>query len=528
MKSRIAPTLCAWICSLTVGLAASNAGIDTMETNTTPFYMGAYLYSSPLAKVAKEQNLEYHEFLETHLRILKQHGVNALHMTTGRPEGFSKTLDLLHRYDMKVIPQLSFAYFNPQWSETTLMTRAAKAGQFIQSLIEHPAVLAWSVKEEVAHHDINKLSKYYFMIREHAPEAEFAVIHNNLGAARDQPVPDPVIMGTDRYAFWWELSGGGYLASPASALDWIRNQAAAYHGEAAKRGADFMFVTTAAGYFRPADKWVDVDRMSYPTTAQEKQELSEKSLRFAEEGRMGWVKVATPTGPHYGVWKYYRMPENCLKASAWTAVLEGARLYFQWLYMPPSRKMLTMDVTQATLNLNRHKVEEECILWSLAGRPGEANPQLQEFAEVAAEIRQYEHIITRMHKLPDSPVVPQTSGVFNRAFSFPGIRGKVIVLHNANVGTWPCNSRYMFKDDDQIVIDGKGNLVGYSAFTEPVTAVFQVTEKMAANQVYDLLSGSEIVDKAGAYSVPIGPGGGRFVFIGPEGEMAMLRQRVSR
>ena len=135
-----------------------------------------------------------------------------------------------------------------------------------------------------------------------------------------------------------------------------------------------MFVTTAVGFFRPADKWVDVDRMPYPTTAEEKQKLREKSLRFADEGRMGWVKVETPTGPHYGVWKYYRMPGNCLKASAWAAVMEGARLYFQWTYIPPSKKMRTMDVTQATLNLNRHKVEEECILRSLAGRPGEANP----------------------------------------------------------------------------------------------------------------------------------------------------------
>lgn len=524
MQNKTVLTLCAWICGLTVGLAANDA--DRMDENETPFYMGVYLYSSSMAKVAKEQNMDYHEFLEAHLKILKQHGVNALHMTVGRPQEFSETLDLLSRYNMKAIPQLNFVYFNAQWDEDTMMTRATEAGHFIQDFVGHPQILAWSVKEEIAHRDINRLSKYYFMIREHVPEAEFAIVHNNLGAARDQAVPDPAIMGTDRYAFWWELSGGGYLASPASALSWIRSQAAAYYKEAAKRGADFLFVTTTAGYFRPADKWVDIERMSYPTTHGEKKELSEKSLRFAEEGRMGWVKVETSTGPHYGVWKYYRMPENCLKASAWSAVLEGAHLYFQWLYMPPTEKMLTMDVEQATLNLNLRRVEDECILWSLAGRPGEANPQLQEFAEASREIRQYENIITRMHKLPDSPVVPRTNGVFGRAFSFPGMRGKVIVLHNANVGTWPCNSRYTFKDDDQIAIDGSGNLVGYSACTEPVNAVFQVTEKMAVHQVYDLLTGSEIVGKDGAYSASIAPGSGRLVFIGPEEELATLRQLV--
>ncbi len=510
-----------WMAAL-VCLLGSNSTLVVKRSTAAPFYMGVYVYSSSMAKTAEEQQMDYYAFLEKHLRILEKHGVNFLHLTVNshREDEFDRTLELLRRYDMKVIPQLNFVYFNGNWSEDQMITYAKKAGDFIQKYINHPQVLAWSVKEEVGQSGINKLSQYYMMIRQHAPEADFAIVHNNLGAPKDQPVPDPLIMGTDRYAFWWEFSGGGYLASPGSALNWTRKQAELYYQEAAKRGADFWLVIASTGYVMPGNEWVDVDRMPY--TTQENRELSERSLQFAEDGRMGWNKVDTPSGPSYSVWKWYRMPENCLRASAWTAVLEGARLFGCWLYRPPDKKTVAMDIKKATLNQ-----EEDHILWTLAGRPGEPNPQLKEFALVAQEIRQYEDIITQMHKLPTSPVVCETKKhFFNRAFSFPGMHGRIIVLHNANVGTWPHNSRYFFKESDQIVIDEDGNLVDYQALTEPMEFVFQITEMRADDRVYDLATGSEVIAKEGDYSIPVAPGGGRLLFIGSEKESRKLQGLV--
>ncbi len=495
------------------------------EKTTAPFYMGVYVYDHSMAKTAQEQNIDYYAFLEKHLKILEKHGVNALHLTvTGpREDEFERTLGLLDRYGMKVIPQLNFAYFQEKWSEDEMIKYAKKAGDFIQRYIHHPQVLAWSVREEPPHWAINKLSRYYFMIREYAPEADFAILHNNLGAAKDQAVPDPAIVGTDRYAFWWEVSGGGYLASPGFALNWTRKEATRYYEQAAKRGADYWFVIYSGGYVMPGNEWVDIEKMPYPETKQEKQELSERVLRFAEQGRMGWTKVDTPSGPSYSFWKWYRMPKNCMRASAWTAVMEGARLFFCWLYQPPAKEVLDLNVRKVALS-NKGDI----CLWTLAGRPGKPNPQLEEFAQVSQEIQQYEEIITQMHKLPASPVVCGTKEHFNRAFSFPGVYGKIIVLHNANVGTWPHNSRYFFKDNDQIFIDDDGNLVGYQGFTEPMESVFQITEMRADDRAYDLATGVEITAEEGNYSVFVAPGSGRLLFIGSEEESRKLQGLVRK
>ena len=120
---------------------------------------------------------------------------------------------------MKLIPQLDFVYFSAKWTDEQMAKTARRAGTFISKYVDHPQVLAWSVKEEIPRRRINRLTRYYLRILEYAPEAKFNIVHNNLGAAKDQPVPDPAIMGTDRYAFWWDTSGGGYLASPNFALN---------------------------------------------------------------------------------------------------------------------------------------------------------------------------------------------------------------------------------------------------------------------------------------------------------------------
>jgi hypothetical protein len=66
------------------------------------------------------------------------------------------------------------------------------------------------------------------------------------------------------------------------------------------------------------------------------------------------------------------------------------------------------------------------------------------------------------------------------------------VLQNSNIGTWPADSRTMFKDEDPIKIDDDGNLVGYVALTEPTEVKFLVAEKGAGDGVYDLKTGKDI------------------------------------
>ncbi len=505
-----------------------NASAASAEVDSKPFYLGVYIYEYRFMKLAREQGMDYFTYLEKHLKIFRDHGINAIYLGGTDTKHFDRVCAMTAKYGIKLIPQLDSVYFRDNWTDEQMLKVAKRAGEFIAKH-DNPQVLAWSVKEEVRHDSINKLCRYYFMIRQHAPSARFNLINSNLGAARDMPVPEPYIMGTDRYAFWWEFSGNGYLASPGFSLGWVRQQAAEYYREAAKRGADFMLVITQGGLVLPgaANRCANIKTMRYPRTGKEKRKLHQRVMTFAKEGRMGWARFDTPTGPRYNVWKYYRLPPNCMRALAWTAVLEGARLFFCWSYTPPDKATLAQTFRSSALS-----DRSEISLWTLAGRPGRPNPQLEEFAAAGREIRRFERIITRMCKLPASPVsTNEKKGFFCRAFSFPGLRGSVVVLHNANVGTWPGNSRRMFKDSDPIRIDENGNLVGYKPFTKPMPVELSLVPQPAgpatsASGIFALASEDTVRQSGEKYSVLVAPGSGTMVFVGTASEAEQLRRLV--
>lgn len=512
-------SLRALVTVLLIGLCPAQTHAEVAK----PFYMGVYLYDYQVAAAAESLGEDYFAFLEKHLKILQDHGVNVIHLAVSKPEQFGEHLRLAEQHGIKLLPQLDFVYFNPAESDEAQEAKAKQAGTFIQEHVDDPNVLAWSVKEEVAHADVNRLAKYYFQILEYAPDTEFFTLNNGLGSAKDQPVPDPVISGTDRYAFWWEFSGGGYLASPAFALDWTRKQAALYHEESAKRGADFMLVTTASGMLMP--QWANTlaktpREVAYPNTPDEQLAMQKKILAFAEEDRMGWRKFSTHEGDFYDVWKYYRAPENCVKAMAWTGVLEGAKLFLMWHYEPVGNPDRLLNPEQAARS-DRYEIQYV----TLAGRPGMENPQLAEFADAAREIRAYERIITQMAKTPDCPVQTEDRYVHSNAFMFPGVEGRVIVIQNYNVGTWPADSRYMFQDDDPIQIDDAGNLVGYVPFTTPMDVHFSLAEVGPGQGVYDLKTGAEIPGDGG-YTVGVMPGSGVLLYVGSARDATMLSALV--
>ncbi len=505
--------------ALAVLIVAALCSAVSPAEESKPFYMGVYVYDYQMAAAAESVRKDYFAFLEEHLKILEDHGVNVIHLTVSKPAQFGEHLRLAEDYGIKLLPQLDFVYFNAAESDEAQEARAQQAGAFLREHAKDPRVLAWSVKEEVFHADVNRLAKYYFQILQHAPDTKFFTLHNALGAAKDQPVPDPIISGTDRYAFWWEFSGGGYLASPAFALDWTRREATVYYEESARRGADFMLVTTASGMLMP--QWANTlahkpHEVAYPTTPDEQLAMQKKALAFAEEGRMGWRKFATPDGDFYNVWKYYRAPKNCVKAMAWTGVLEGAKLFLLWHYEPvgnPDRMLSPEQAARSGL--------WEIQYVTLAGRPGMDNPQLAEFAEASREIRAYEQIITRMAKATDCPVHTDDKNIHANAFTYPGLTGRIIVMQNANVGIWPAESRTMFKDDDPIQIDNDGNLVGYVALTEPTEVRFSLTEMETGQGVYDLKTGEEISGEGG-YKVTIAPGSGVLLYFGSKEDAKKL------
>lgn len=488
-----------------------------------PFYIGVYLYEYRLAAAATAEGRAYGDFLDQHLRILRNHGVNAIYLGGASPERFADTLRLAEKHGMMLIPQLDFAYFQPTWSPEHVSQYAKTAGQFINRYRGDPRVLAWSVREEVPRAAVEGLAAYYAEILKYAPDARFNMIHNSIDAAAAQPPPRPAIYGTDRYAFWFEISGGGYLASPSFALDWTRREAARYYEQAAARDADFMLVVTQGGLLMP--KWAnqivaDPAGAGVPGDADAQRKLSERVRRLAEQGRMGWQTITLPDGqPRYNVWKYYRLPPNCMKALAWTAVLEGAKLFFCWSYDPPAPPALRQSATSAA---TQPSPPDELAWFTLAGRPGLDNPQLEELAQAAREIRAYDGIIGRMRKVPESPLECGQPGIHHRAFEVPATdgAGQVVVIHNANVGRWPADSRHFFREDDEIQIDDAGNLVGFVPLKDATAVHFTLQKTGAAGdaraqEVIDLRTGEPVAaDKAGGYQVSIGPGSGTLIYVG--------------
>jgi len=384
------------------------------------------------------------------------------------------------------------------------------------------------VREEVPHSAINGLARYYAAILARAPEARFQLINSNLGAATDLPVPDPVIMGTDRYAFWWEYSGGGYLATPGFSLNWVREEAEKYYWQSAKRGADFSLVVTQGGAMAPAgaDKYAGDAPLTFPATKEEQEKLRQRVREFASQGRMGWGEFDAPSGKRYNVWKYYRLPQNAMRALAWTAVLQGAKSFFVWSASPLEKKDLETDFKKAALA----EKPAAWVTWTtLAGvHAGAANPQFDEFAEAAREIRPYENIITRMWRTGETLIQSEQKNVYCNSFALPEFQGRVVVIYNANIGAWPGGSAPFFKDSDDVRIDNEGNLEGYQAFTKPMDIAFKLKEEKTPTGIFDLKSGKQLQPQKSIFTVPIMPGSGTLLFLGSDNEAKKLHQLLGK
>lgn len=500
------------------------------------FHIGVYLYDYSMTRTAQGYGKDPMQFAEEHFRILSQNGVNTLHLSVNNRDNFEKIfLPLLKKYQMKAILQLDFAYFRSEtvWTEANENVRAKEAGQFIAAHQQDPEILGFSVREEVAQKDVHTLARYYQKILEYAPGAKLAIVHSNLGAARDMPVPDPAIFGTDRYAFWWEFSGNGYIASPAFSLNWLREQAANFYQEAAARGSDFIFVVTQGGWvFVTDDLAGTVGRILKNAPSSEKEKFAQRLKEYAVKKQNGWNEFEYEGKKLYTCWKYYRLPANCLKATAWLAVMEGARYFLCWSYSPTPKELsgttLETVARQAWEQKRKNKPYTDFGYYTLAGRPGKPNPQLAELAAVAKEIRNFESLIMRMNKLPQSPVTTDNKKKdFNRAFTISGYNGKIIVIHNADVGNWAYDSKYFFDAKDPISIDEEGQLSGYIPNTKPRTIRFKVQLK-PGEKVFSFADKAELTAAAdNLYSVSILPGSGTLIFVGGNDEFNKLKESVS-
>ncbi|MBQ9336918.1 MAG: hypothetical protein IJS14_06450 [Lentisphaeria bacterium] len=486
--------------------------------------MGVYIYDYSFKKTAQAYGEELKPFVEKHFQILQKHHVNTLHLTVYRPEknnpDFAEVwLPMLKKYGIKAYLQLDFAYYTEPstkkkgWSPKFEDHQAKLAAEFIRKYQNEPAILAFSIREEVPQPYAAGMARYYQKIRNGAPDFKIVTVHNNLGAAKSHPEPYPAVLGADRYCFWWEFSGEGYLASPAFALNWLRNQSAQYQEQAAKRGADFLLVLTSNAYA--------MGRVN-SENAWKKGKMSERIKLYTADKRFGW-NLDTVNGKEINwVWKWYRPPVNCTRAMIWTGILEGARGILFWSYQPtfPNGPKSPAEMLERSMT-KRAKTKAEGSWSSMAGRPGESNQPLEEFAAAAEELKPYSKLVCMMDKLPKSPVKTDAKKrIYNRAFEVKDCPGKIVVIHNANVGTWGANSKVFFSDKDDIRVDGNGDLVGYTPFTGRKPVEFTCDGK---DEVFDFATGKKLELNTGKGTVELLPGGGTVLFLGTAQDLAKLQ-----
>ncbi len=519
-----------WMSLRTVFFAVLCLAAVVVSARETELRMGVYIYDYAFRRIAEGYGEDLKSFAEKHFQILQKNHVNAIHLTVARPDGkdFREVwLPLMKKYGIKAYLQLDFAYFlggKSFWTKKEENRKAKLAIEFIREFRNEPMIMAFSVREEISVAQVDAMAGFYSKLRAEVPDFKIVTLHNNIAAAKKHPAPDPAVLGTDRYSFWWEFSADGYLASPAFALNWLRTQADLYYQEAAKRGADYLWVLTTNTC--PSGQ----TQASWKAFGEKNPKAFAKGELFSKEQRFGWKQTTIDGEPFIWYWKYYRPPVNCTRAMIWTGILEGARRVLFWSYAPVDKKRLSKSVeeiftSQMENNKTKSKGKAKPSLgfsWTtMAGRPGEPNQPLEEFAATAEELRPYSKLICMMNKLPDSPVTTdKKKKFFNRAFSIPEYEGKVVILHNANVGTWGANSKTFFSGKEDIRVDVKGDLVGYTPFTGKQEVEFSVK---GSGKVFDFATGKEMTLTDGKGKAEILPGGGTMVFIGTQQEFDRLK-----
>jgi hypothetical protein len=503
---------------------------DLSDSNEKNFYFGVYIYEYHFEKLAQETNRKYRDVLEDHIKVLTDHQINAVYLGGVSQKRFDDNVYLAQKYNIKLIPQLDFAYFQPDWTDIQRAQNAAAAGAFINKYNDPNLILAWSVKEEASPGDMLALLDYCTRITKYAPDAKFNIVHNTLASAKKRQPDNLSIMGTDRYGFWWEFSGGGYLAPPDFALNWTREQSGQFYDQAARNEVDFMMVITQGGLLMP--RYANIyagqpDEIPYPNELREKINIHNKILSYAKQNRMGWREIRTWQKNIYSVWKYYRLPQNCMKSLAWISVLEGAKMFFCWHYRPYSEEELNRSFTDTIVE---KKMEQYVDYWNLASKPDKPNPQLEELEQVAKEIKAYEEIICRMQKMPTSIASTDKTYMHHNSFSFPGLSGRLVVFQNSNVGTWPGKGARLFKEDEDIRIDDEGCFLSYTPYQEPEAVIFTLKGTYRQMEVYNL-SDKTVLDKNpndNSYTLQIKPGGGVLVFVGKEQEAVGLYNLIKK
>ncbi len=493
-----------------------------LNNHDDTYYFGVYLYSDFFEAAAKEQKKDYFQFLDEHLANLAAHSVNCAHLTITDPQQFDTYLQLAQKHGIKLLPQLNFAYFKPSWTPQQMQKNADRAVGFLKKWKDSPQVLAWSVKEEPYPDEIVKLEKYYDSILSKLPDLKlFITCHWASSLAKISSRFHFKFVGGDYYYFGWDQSdqnpaGKPHLRTPREALDLTRDITTSFFDAGKKHNADYFHVFPCASCLDPVKAQGLADGTTLPVkwTEKQKNQYRENINKLAMAEQDGWSRFPDKNGYLDNLGKMYMPPENCLKAMAWSGVLNGAKMSMCFMYVPCSKKYCPNSPEDSVRNYRR-----EIFSMNLADRSNKPTPYLDEFAEAGREIRSYGKIIKRWTQSPEPLVVTNAKKyIFNKAFDVEGIPGKAILILNSDVGTLLCDRCKTKKNQcDHMYIDQQGKIKYFHPFAGPQKVTFSFLKNKAPAKgtgVFCVDSGLELKPNGDLYEITIKPGAGKILFVG--------------
>lgn len=458
---------------------------------------------------AAEYGLDSNTMTTNWMTKLRADGLNLFHIAVSNDLGW--WLNLATAQDFSIIAQLDSAYLTST-SPTVVQQMVNTATSLVTPYQSHAKLVAISVREEPPLSLMDALDLYYGGLRTNLPNVRLFLLNNTKPPANYVLTNKPDLLGSDRYAFWgWDASAGGYAATPASALGWLLSELTFYSENARSLGKPYTSVLT----FNKGPMFISAAQVasgSYGDAA--------RISNLVAQGSQGWALLSDG---RYRFWKYYRPPENTIKAQVWLSVLANAKNVIVWSgdVADPALENL---IAEGTYVADGSSTAHEISLLTRSERflPSTGNLTTDydcytEFVSSVGDVRQYGNIVQLMqpNSVNNGWVTVANASLKQRNFTLSGVTGKIVLTVNLDVGTWASSSvPYLWGRTDYFPISAQGDLVGYT----PKSTTQSITVTAGAGErVYDLATGNA-VDTAGTASLAIAAGGARMVFVGTPSE----------
>jgi len=148
---------------------------------------------------------------------MKAHHMNCIYGSNWSPEPFLRFLPLAERMGIRCIYQGAswgslyyFTYHNEQQRKQSYEQELVPTFKtLVEKVKNSPALLMWSLTEEIAPGTARFLTDYYRLVRELDPYHPPTVLHNNVAAAQDDlSINKPLVVSTDVYPFFLDPRHG--------------------------------------------------------------------------------------------------------------------------------------------------------------------------------------------------------------------------------------------------------------------------------------------------------------------------------